>query len=75
MKRYQNQTKLINFDSLAQAELYITLATVFSSFDFELFETDDSDVEMAHAYLVPYPKWESKGVRMRVKPAAAGSTG
>lgn len=26
-----------------------------------------SDVEMAHGYLVPYPKWESKGVRVKVK--------
>jgi hypothetical protein len=53
--------------SLAQAELYITLATVFSRFEFEPFETDRSDVDMAHAYLVPYPKWESKGVRVKVK--------
>lgn len=54
-------TKLVNFDSLVQADLYMTLATVFGSFEFELFETDDSDVEMAHAYLVPYPRWGSKG--------------
>ena len=57
--------------SLAQAELYITLATVFSRFSFELFETDRSDVEMAHAYLVPYPKWDSKGVRVNVKSISA----
>jgi hypothetical protein len=59
---------LINH-SLAQAELYITLATVFSRFTFELYETDVSDVEMAHGYLVPYPKWDSKGVRVKVKSA------
>ena len=53
--------------SLAMAELYITIATVFSQFEFELFETDVSAVEMEHAYLVPYPKWESKGVRVMVK--------
>ncbi|KAF1982274.1 cytochrome P450 [Aulographum hederae CBS 113979] len=53
--------------NLAQAEMYIALAMVFSRFDFELSETDVSDIEMAHAYLVPYPKWETKGVRMRVK--------
>jgi hypothetical protein len=58
---------ITNSYSLAQAELYITLATVFSRFSFELFETDISDVEMAHAYLVPYPKWISKGVRVKVK--------
>ena len=48
--------------------MYKVLAAVFSSFDFELFETSVSDVEMAHAYLLPYPKWESKGVRVFVKP-------
>ncbi|KAK0646805.1 cytochrome P450 family protein [Cercophora newfieldiana] len=53
--------------NLAMAELYITFATVFSRFDFELFETDESDVRMEHAYLVPYPKWESKGVRVVIK--------
>ncbi|KAG4435065.1 hypothetical protein IFR05_009455 [Cadophora sp. M221] len=53
--------------NLAQAELYITLAVVFSRFTFELYETDLSDVEMEHAYLVPYPKWETKGVRVKVK--------
>ncbi|KAE9974721.1 hypothetical protein EG328_003678 [Venturia inaequalis] len=54
--------------NLAKAEMYIIIATIFTSFEFELFETDISDVEMAHAYLVPYPKWDSKGIRMRVKP-------
>lgn len=49
------------------AELHIAIATVFTRFDFELFETDNSDVEMEHAYLVPYPKWDSKGVRVTVK--------
>ena len=55
------------FNSLALAELYIAFATVFSRFEFELFETDVSDVEMAHAYLVPYSKWDTKGVRVKVK--------
>jgi len=49
------------------AELYITIATVFSRFDFDLYETDESDVEMKHAYLVPYMKWESKGVRVTIR--------
>jgi hypothetical protein len=53
--------------SLAQAELYIAIATIFNRFDFELYNTDISDVEMEHAYLVPYAKWESKGVRAKVK--------
>lgn len=53
--------------SLAMAELYITIATVFTRFDFDLFQTDESDVRMAHAYLVPYTKWESKGIRVTVR--------
>lgn len=53
--------------SLALAELYITLATIFTRYQCELHETDRSDVEMAHAYLVPYPKWESKGIRATVQ--------
>ncbi|KEZ38926.1 hypothetical protein SAPIO_CDS10264 [Scedosporium apiospermum] len=53
--------------NLAQAELYITIATIYTRFEFQLFETDISDVEMAHAYLVPYTKWESKGIRATVK--------
>ncbi|KAF2670084.1 cytochrome P450 [Microthyrium microscopicum] len=52
--------------NLAQAELYIVLAMVFIRFDFQLYETDVSDVEMVHAYLIPYSKWESKGVRVLV---------
>jgi len=56
--------------SLAFAELYIAIATVYSRFEFELFETDDSDVEMTHAYLVPYTRWESQGIRATVKKLA-----
>ena len=43
--------------------MYIVIATVFSRFEFQLHETGVEDVEMAHAYLLPTPKWESKGVR------------
>ncbi|PBP20008.1 hypothetical protein BUE80_DR009152 [Diplocarpon rosae] len=52
--------------NLALAELYITLAVVFTRFTFDLYATDVSDVQMAHAFLVPYPKWDSKGVRVVV---------
>jgi hypothetical protein len=54
---------------LAYAEIYITLATVFRRFRFELYETDLSDIELAHATQLPYPKRSSKGVRVLVKPA------
>jgi hypothetical protein len=38
--------------SLARAEMYIVIATVFSRFEFQLYETNAEDVEMAHAYLL-----------------------
>ncbi|TPX25955.1 hypothetical protein DIZ76_011413 [Coccidioides immitis] len=49
--------------NLAMAELYTAIAIVFSRFTFELHETSHSDIVMKHAYLVPYPRWDSKGVR------------
>lgn len=51
--------------SLAWAELYLTYASVFRRFRFELFETDKSDVELAHDFFLPSPKLDSKGVRVR----------
>jgi hypothetical protein len=51
------------------AELYLAIATVFTRFDFDLYDTDESDVEMKHAYLVPYAKWESKGVLATMRSA------
>ncbi len=55
---------------MAFCELYTTIATVFTRYEFDMYETDVSDVEMAHAYLVPYVKWESKGVRATVRKVA-----
>ncbi|KAL4939745.1 cytochrome P450 [Aspergillus oleicola] len=52
---------------LAYAELYIGLATLFRRFEFELFETDQSDVDLMREYLVPKAKASSKGVRVFVK--------
>jgi hypothetical protein len=43
------------------------MATVFSQFDFQLYDTSVEDVDIAHAYLLPMPKWESKGVRAIVE--------
>jgi cytochrome P450 len=52
---------------LAQAEIYLTLAAVFRRFDFELFQTDRSDVDVAHDFFNPSPKLDSKGLRVLVK--------
>lgn len=51
------------FSSLAYAELYLTIATIFRRFEMELFETTIEDVQMAHDFFVGVPKLDSKGVR------------
>lgn len=53
--------------SLAYAELYLTLAMVVRRFNFEIHETDVTDVKMRHDFMVPSPKTNSKGVRVTVK--------
>lgn len=45
---------------MAQAELYLAIATVFSRFEFGLYETKLSDVHMKYAFLIPYSKRDTK---------------
>lgn len=52
---------------LAYAELYHMIGGVFRNFELELYETDVSDVKMAHDFFIPLPKLDSKGVRVKVK--------
>lgn len=54
--------------SLAYCELYLTIAAVFAPdrFEFELFETDESDIDIAHDFFVPFARMDSKGVRVRI---------
>ncbi|OAP59663.1 hypothetical protein AYL99_06961 [Fonsecaea erecta] len=53
--------------NLAQAELYMGLATIFRTFSFELYETELSDTVLAHDYFVPTVKLDTKGIRVKVK--------
>jgi cytochrome P450 len=53
--------------NLAHVEMYLTLATLFRRFEFGLFQTDRSDVELAHEFFVPVSRLDSKGVRVLVK--------
>jgi hypothetical protein len=39
---------------------------LFRRFEFELHETDITDVEVAHDFMVPQPKLNTKGMRVRV---------
>lgn len=52
---------------LAQAELYITIATLFRRFDFQIWRTTQEDMDIVHDYFVPRPKKDSKGLRVLVK--------
>lgn len=53
--------------NLGRAELYLALATVLKTFDFELFETDETDVEFGRDWYVMQPRKNSVGVRVVVK--------
>lgn len=46
----------VHGDSLANVELYRVLTTLFRRFTFELYDTDISDIEIAHDFFVPSPK-------------------
>jgi hypothetical protein len=48
----------------------MTLAALFRTFDFQLYHTDASDLELAHDCFAPSPRLDSKGVRIKVKPAS-----
>jgi cytochrome P450 len=51
---------------LANAEIHFALAAIMRRLDFELFETDISDVEFKNDFFSPMPKLDSKGVRVIV---------
>ena len=53
--------------SQAYAQLYAGFATIFLRHDFELFETDRSDVDFDIDMVVAHPRRDSKGVRVIVK--------
>jgi hypothetical protein len=50
-------------DSLAYAELYLSLAMIVRRFDWELYETTLDDVVCKHDFFVAASDLESKGVR------------
>lgn len=52
---------------VAYAQKYLGLATVFRRFIFELYETDISDVDLAHDLFALFPKLNSRGVRVTVE--------
>ena len=49
--------------SLAYAELYLAVGTIFSRFELENYETTTDDVTIYRDFFVGVPKDGSKGVR------------
>jgi hypothetical protein len=47
-------------------ELYIALGVTFRRFSFAIYNTDSSDVELAHDFFLPSPKLDSQGVRVKI---------
>jgi cytochrome P450 len=54
-------------EHLATAEITYVLAILFHRFDFDLYNTTESDVRPRHDSLMPLPMRCSKGIRVRVK--------
>ncbi|TVY39771.1 Cytochrome P450 monooxygenase [Lachnellula occidentalis] len=54
--------------NLAYAEMYLALAVLFrpGGPNFQLFETDESDVIQVHDFLLPLPRLDSKGMRVTI---------
>lgn len=52
---------------LALMNLYLTVANFFHRFDADLFRTDRKDIEMEHDFFSPFPRLESKGLRVVLK--------
>jgi hypothetical protein len=47
--------------------LYLVFAFMFRFFDFALYDTDETDVKFVHDFFLPFPKLDSKGIRVFVK--------
>ncbi|TVY53301.1 Cytochrome P450 monooxygenase sdnH [Lachnellula cervina] len=54
--------------NLAYAEMYLALAVLFrpGGPNFQLFETDESDIIQVHDFLLPLPRLDSKGMRVTI---------
>jgi cytochrome P450 len=53
--------------NLAKAEIWLTLATLFTRFDMTLYDTTRADVEVARDYFAAYASAQSKGLRVTLE--------
>lgn len=47
-------------------EAYVAIARILRTFELNLYETDISDVRIAHDFFIPTARLDSKGVRVQV---------
>ncbi|OKL57675.1 hypothetical protein UA08_06947 [Talaromyces atroroseus] len=59
-------TRLCLGMNLAWAELFFAMGMMFRRFDYELYQTDESDVRYKYDFFTPRVKLDSKGVRVSV---------
>jgi hypothetical protein len=59
-------TNVMELHSLAWAELFFAMGMMFRRFDYELYQTDESDVRYKYEFITPRVKLDSKGVRVSV---------
>jgi hypothetical protein len=56
---------LTSKSSLAFAEMYVTIAELFSNCELELFDTSFDDIKQVHDFFSPFPE-TVKGLRVTV---------
>jgi len=52
---------------LAQTEILLILAAMFRRFDFEIYQTDQQDMDIVSDFFVPMPRKGAKGLRVLIK--------
>jgi len=59
--------RTLKVSRFAYAELYLTIATIFRRFEFELYDTvHERDVEVERDFFLGSPGPKSRGVRVRI---------
>lgn len=55
--------------SIAWMQMYFALSQLYQPGgpDIELFESDETDVRLAHGYIFPQPRLDSPGVRVLIR--------
>lgn len=60
---FSRGTRMCLGQHLASAEIYLTLAAIFSRFDFEIYETVQEDIDVAHDFFNPLSRRGAVGLR------------